>query len=107
MVVHMSVPFSIPLLDHSFDEVEPEVVSNLKRVIPNLPEPSSKKFMRWRYSQVSKPFSGGEHGYLVLKDTSPLVILAGDAFTHSNLDGCLKSAESACNVVSNYLEKQL
>ena len=103
MVVHTSVPFTIPLLDNPFQDVEPEVLSNLKQVIPNLPEPSSKKFLRWRYSQVSKPFCGGEHGCLVLKDTSPLVILTGDAFSHSNFDGCLKSAESSFNVVSKYL----
>ena len=100
MVVHTSVPFTIPLLDNPFEDVEPQVISNLKRVIPNLPEPSSKKFLRWRYSQVSKPFCGEEHSCLVLKDTSPLVILAGDAFTHSNLDGCLKSA---FNAVTKYL----
>ena len=98
MVVHLSVSFSIPLLDHPFEKVESGVVSNLNRFITNLQEPSSKNF--------GKPFSDGEVS-VVLKDTSPLVILAGITFTHSNLVGCLKSAESTCNVVGNYLEKKL
>ena len=94
MVVHTSVPFSIPLLEKTFDEVEPQVMEHLKQIIPNLPEPHSKKFLRWRYSQVSEPYEGAP-GCLVVKDTSPLVVLAGDAFKHSNLDGCISSGDAA------------
>ncbi|XP_066922169.1 renalase-like [Clytia hemisphaerica] len=104
MVVHTSVPFSIPLIDHQFDQVEPTVLDNLKQVIPNLPEPTSKKFMRWRYSQVSKPYNGGEQGCLVVKDSSPLVILAGDAFTHSNLDGCISFGDRVFDIIRKSIE---
>jgi len=102
MVVHASVPFSIPLIDEQFEKVEPMLMVNLKNIIPNLPETDHKKFMRWRYSQVSTPYDGAP-GCLVINDSSPLIILAGDAFTHSNLDGCISSGDSAFEVVKKRL----
>ena len=68
-------------------------MEQLKQALPILPELEEKKFMRWRYSQVHKSYDGVAPGCLVLS-TRPLVILAGDAFVHSNLSGCLESANA-------------
>ena len=102
MVVHTSVPFSIPLIDKEFEKVQPMVFENLKNIIPNLPETDAKKFMRWRYSQVSTPYDGGP-GCLVISDSSPLVVLAGDGFSHSNLDGCISSGDAVFEVIKKRL----
>jgi renalase len=48
---------------------------------------------------VSTPLDGAP-GCLVLSH-SPLVIAGGDAFTHSNFDGCVESALSIVNKFVN------
>lgn len=102
VVIHTSVPFTLEHLNETFEEVEPIVMEQLKNVLPTLPEIQAKKFMRWRYSQVHKPYDG-EPGCLVVS-TRPLVILAGDAFVHSNLSGCLESAHAAMDCIKKYFQ---
>ena len=74
------------------------MIDHLKEVIPNLPEPSSTKCHRWRYSQVSNP-AEGVYGCIALC-SSPLLIAAGDGFVHSNFDGCVESALSVVEMFS-------
>lgn len=45
----------------------------------------------------------GEPGYMTISDTPPIV-LCGDAFTHSNLDGCISSALKTTEVLRDYLK---
>ena len=47
----------------------------------------------FRYSQVSRPYRNSP-GCVVLSDDPAPLIAAGDAFTHSNFDGCVASAKA-------------
>ena len=49
------------------------------------------------YFQVHKAYAGSP-GAVVLH-TDPLLICAGDGFTHSNFDGCIESAETVLQVL--------
>ncbi|KAM6951436.1 renalase isoform 2-T2 [Aplochiton taeniatus] len=90
MVVHTSVPFGIRHLEKDKEEVQPIILEELNKLLPGLPEPISIKCQKWRYSQVSTsvPDCPGQ----VTIQTEPLLVCGGDAFTHSNFDGCVESA---------------
>ena len=90
--MHTSVPFGLKHLEDSFDQVEPIIIHNLKKLLPTLPEPTSTKILRWRYSQIHKPYQGSP-GCLVL-NSSPLLIAGGDGFSQSNFDGCIDSSSA-------------
>ena len=47
--------------------------------------------------QVYKGYEGSP-GALVLQDNPPL-LLAGDAFAHTNFDGCVESATKAAETI--------
>lgn len=102
--MHTSVPFGLRHLEDGFDQVEPIVMKNLKQLIPSLPEPTSKKFLRWRYSQVHKPYTGSP-GDLILQG-SPLLIAGGDSFSQSNFDGCVESSSAVIeNLIKSFKAK--
>ncbi len=63
----------------------------------HLGKPLCTKLVQWRYSQCRTPVSGAP-GAVLLNESPPLV-LAGDAFTSSNFDGCVASAEAAADSV--------
>ncbi|XP_033738254.1 LOW QUALITY PROTEIN: renalase-like [Pecten maximus] len=92
-VVHTSVHFGMKHLEEDKEEVKNIIMKHVRELLPDLPEPSEVKGHKWRYSQVHKSYAD-EPGCVVLSH-SPPIILAGDAFSHSNLDGCLTSALSA------------
>ncbi|XP_077999515.1 renalase-like [Glandiceps talaboti] len=103
VAVHTSVPFSLERLESDKDEVQSMVMDQLKEVVPNLPEPINIKCQRWRYSQVFKGVKG-QPGAMVVKETpSYTVIMGGDAFTHSNFDGCISSAEIVTEQLLTFL----
>lgn len=52
VVVHTTVTFGSEHLDSDPAEVQQIILSHLQRILPSLPEPSSIKCQRWRYSQV-------------------------------------------------------
>ncbi|XP_035669580.1 renalase-like isoform X2 [Branchiostoma floridae] len=101
LVVHTGVPFGLKYIDQSLPEVQPIIMQHLRDVLPGLPEPLSIKCQKWRYSQVHKPVEGSP-GALVVSRQPPLV-LGGDAFTHSNFDGCIESALSVVSQVKQLL----
>lgn len=98
IVVHTSVPFSLKNLETDKEDMRDIIMSHLKQVLPDLPEPVEVKSHKWRYSQVHKGYEGSP-GCVVLNE-KPLIILAGDGFTHSNLDGCISSALSVQRTVT-------
>ncbi|KAF4800920.1 hypothetical protein TURU_039207 [Turdus rufiventris] len=51
VVVHTTVTFGSEHLDSDPAEVQQIILSHLQRILPSLPEPSSIKCQRWRYSQ--------------------------------------------------------
>ncbi|XP_066304972.1 renalase-like isoform X2 [Branchiostoma lanceolatum] len=101
LVVHTGVPFGLKHIDQALSEVQPIIMQHLQDVLPGLPEPISIKCQKWRYSQVHKPVEGSP-GSLVVSSRPPLV-LGGDAFSHSNFDGCIESALSVVSQVKELL----
>lgn len=92
LLVHSTKSFSIQHWDAEQSLIKTILLSHLKDIIPDLPIPIDSRCIRWRYSQVVRGVEGAP-GCSVLC-ASPLFIACGDAFTHSNFDGCLKSAQS-------------
>ncbi|XP_062606212.1 renalase-like, partial [Saccostrea cucullata] len=92
VTVHTSVPFSLENLEQDKNVMVPTILQQLRDVLPELPEPAEIKGHKWRFSQVHKAYVNNP-GCVVLNE-KPLIILAGDGFTHSNMDGCIASAIS-------------
>ncbi|CAN0436701.1 renalase isoform X1 [Lampetra fluviatilis] len=93
LVVHTNVAFGQKYVDEDVNVVQPFILAELNRLLPGLPQHAYGKCHKWRYSQVTRPV-GGSAGHMVLS-AEPLILCAGDGFTHSNFDGCVKSALSA------------
>lgn len=53
LVVHTSVPFGLKHLEKDKEEVQPIILQELHKLLPDLPQPISIKCQKWRYSQVS------------------------------------------------------
>jgi renalase len=97
LVVHSSVTFGQVHVDADKEVGGEVLLQQVQGLLPSLPKPDEVKHHKWRYSQVTKPFefdSAAAAGAVVLC-ADPLLILAGDSFTESNLDGCIRSAEAA------------
>ncbi|XP_061837182.1 renalase isoform X2 [Nerophis lumbriciformis] len=92
LVVHSSAPFGLQHLEEEKEEVEPVVLREVYRLLPNLPQPISIKCHKWRYSQVLTSVADCPGHMTVLE--RPLLVCSGDAFSHSNFDGCVESAVS-------------
>ncbi|XP_019394162.1 PREDICTED: renalase isoform X5 [Crocodylus porosus] len=90
VVVHTSVPFGIEYLEWDREKVQQLILEQLEIVMPDLPKPINIKCQKWRYSQVTTPVPSCP-GQMTLH-ISPSLICGGDAFTHSNFDGCIESA---------------
>ncbi|XP_033371509.1 renalase isoform X7 [Parus major] len=103
VVVHTTVTFGSEHLDSDPAEVQQIILSHLQRIVPSLPEPSSIKCQRWRYSQVTRAVPNCP-GQMILH-TQPLLICGGDGFTRSNFDGCIESAMSLAQAVKPHLQQ--
>ena len=90
LLVHSSVPYGIKELENDKDNVKDAMISAVNEILPGLPSPVHSYIIRWRYSQVFKGYTGSP-GYVVISK-EPLVMITGDAFTHSNLEGCIEAA---------------
>lgn len=99
LLIHTSVPFGLKHLEEDKAAVSSMITAALPEVIPGLPTPSFSYIIRWRYSQVFKPYPGTP-GCAVLH-VNPLVVATGDAFTHSNLEGCISAASSTAETLMN------
>ncbi|EDO37145.1 predicted protein [Nematostella vectensis] len=97
IVLHSSVPFGIKHLESDRQEVENIMLKHTFELFPNLPKPTATKCQKWRYSQVSQSVKGMPGSQVLM--TSPLLVVGGDAFTHSNFDGCV---DSAMSIVRNF-----
>ncbi|XP_060884843.1 renalase isoform X1 [Labrus mixtus] len=97
LVVHTSVPFGLEHLEKDKEDVQPIILQELQKLLPDLPEPTSVKCQKWRYSQVltSVPDCPGQ----MTVNERPLLVCGGDAFSHSNFDGCVESALSMLSVL--------
>ncbi|PWA21804.1 hypothetical protein CCH79_00018867, partial [Gambusia affinis] len=102
LVVHTSVPFGLEHLENDKDAIQPIILQELHRLLPDLPQPVSIKFQKWRYSQVLTSVPNCPGHMTILEQ--PLLICGGDAFTHSNFDGCVESALSVCRALQLSLD---
>lgn len=101
LVVHTSVPFGLEHLERDKEDVQPIILQELNRLLPGLPQPISIKCQKWRYSQVLTSVPDCP-GHMVVLD-KPLLICGGDAFCHSNFDGCVESALSMLRAMKGSL----
>lgn len=101
LVVHTSVSFGSKYLESHLDQVQPIIMEELQRLLPQLPQPISIKTHKWRFSQVLTSVPGCP-GHMTVVD-QPLLVLGGDAFTHSNFDGCVESALSVLEEITQKL----
>lgn len=101
LIAHTSVPFGVHHLEDDKQAISRTVESRLSVLIPGLPPPVDSYCIRWRYSQVRQQVRGSE-GYLVIQD-DPLIVLTGDAFTHSNLEGTFKAATATATMIEQRL----
>jgi len=125
VVIHTSVEFGRMYLETAPALVEPVILEHVRRLLPDLPTPVETKCHRWRYSQVTQgyrgpaPFAAGEAAaagdaaatadrpaFAVLAVDDPPLVLAGDAFTTSNFDGCAESAAAAAELLERCWDEQ-
>jgi len=99
VLVHSTVPFGLQNIEATPEEIKPALVSAVRGMFPQWPEPADVKSLKWLYSQVHTPYKGTP-GSLVLY-TSPLLVVGGDGFTDSKFDGCVESALSILERVSD------
>ncbi|KAL3877396.1 hypothetical protein ACJMK2_035107 [Sinanodonta woodiana] len=104
LCVHTSVPFGIQNVEEDKEKVKAVIIEHLKEVLPDLSDPIEVKSQKWRYSQVQNSYTGSP-GCVVLSENPPL-ILAGDAFSHSNFDGCIESAIAVRQALSDLLKSK-
>ena len=102
LLVHSSVPFGLKELETDKDRVKDTLLAAAKELIPGLPTPSDSYVIRWRYSQVFKGYVGSP-GYAVLS-SKPLIVVTGDAFTHSNLEGCIEAAAMTTDYILDNID---
>lgn len=101
LVVHTSIPFGAEHLEEDKEAVKPIIMQELYRLLPDLPQPISTKCHKWRYSQVLTTVPDCP-GHMTVMSKPPLVC-GGDAFTHSNFDGCVESALSLLGALKSSL----
>ncbi|MEQ2270981.1 hypothetical protein XENORESO_018897, partial [Xenotaenia resolanae] len=104
LVVHTSVPFGLENLEIEKNAIQPIILQELHRLLPDLPQPISIKSQKWRYSQVLTSVPNCPGHMTILEQ--PLLICGGDAFTHSNFDGCVESALSVLRAFKVSLDIQ-
>jgi renalase len=111
LLLHTSVPYGLENVDRDKEEVEKEMLSRLPVLLGDsfsAVDPIHTKLIRWRYSQVRRPYAGAPGAVLLGADKElghPPLILAGDAFTGSNFDGCIASAAKARQLVQQGLAR--
>lgn len=125
VVVHSSVSYGAEHVDDDIASVQATLLDRWNKLGgAALPPPSHVKCHRWRYSQVTAAYdpaaphavrvhdargaayagavciSGGSGAEGTSTAGTPPLILAGDSFTVSNLEGCLLSAEAAVTALN-------
>ena len=104
LMIHTAVPFGMHHLEDDKQEIIKTVQSRLLMLVPGLPPPVDSYCVRWRYSQVRRQVCSS-NGYLIVHQ-NPMVVLTGDAFTYSNLEGSFKAAEATARMIEEKLTKE-
>ncbi|XP_062382959.1 renalase-like [Sardina pilchardus] len=96
-----AVPFGVEHLEEEKERVQPFIMDELHRLMPDLPPPASVKCQKWRYSQVTRSVADCPGQMTLLSE--PLLVCGGDGFTQSNFDGCIESALKVFQVLKSSL----
>lgn len=102
VLLHSTVQFGLENINKSHEEVRGVLEEALHHLLPSLPPAEETKSLKWLYSQVHRSYPG-QPGAIALPG-HPNLILAGDAFTRSNFDGCVESARAVVELLTQYLE---
>lgn len=97
VVFHTSIQFGAKNISKGKADVEDELMARAKKLFPDWPTPDGGKCHKWLFSQVQTVYP--EAPGCVTVTTNPTLILAGDAFSVSNFNGCIASARAAVNAV--------
>ena len=110
LVAHSSVSFGAERLEEDKEAVCAELAAEVRRLIPALPDPCDVRPHKWRFSQVvtsakdaAAAAAASGSGLETLDPAAaawvvpgvPPLVLAGDAFAASNIEGCLRSGRAA------------
>jgi len=98
ILVHSTVKFGLENINKTHEEVRPLIEAALAEMFPSWPQAKEVKSLKWLYSQVHKGYPNSP-GSIKL-NSSPPIILGGDAFSQSNFDGCVESAVSITKTLS-------
>jgi predicted NAD/FAD-dependent oxidoreductase len=110
ILLHSSVPFGVTHRDSTDDTVIRLMMESLHRIVPELASRTalSVKLVNWKESQVSNSTPPGLPPSFVVSLPVPgrpgqslRLGFAGDAFTESNFEGCLRSAEDLAIKLAN------
>lgn len=102
VVLHTSIPFGKANVEKTPDQVKPVLLKCIKDLYPDWPEPKAVKCQKWRYSQVTSAFPGLPGSVMVADG----LVVGGDGFTHSNMDGCIESAKAVVEAVAQYVSSR-
>lgn len=102
VVLHTSVPFGKANVEKTPDQVKPILLKCIQDMYPHWPEAKTVKCQKWRFSQVTSAFPGLPGSVTVAEG----LVVGGDGFTHSNMDGCIESAKAVAEAVAQYVNSQ-
>lgn len=104
IAVHTTVPYGLKNGQTPRDDVRAKIMEHLAKVVPELAGlvPVETHLLYWECSQVYKGYKHEEEARPAVLEVSrnPSLLLAGDAFTKSGFDGCIDSAEAACEIIT-------
>lgn len=97
VLAHTSRSWGAVHVEQTKEETLPQLLQQFRKVMPQWPDPDQALCHKWRYSQVVRGVSGGHGGSVALAGGS--LVLSGDAFTASTVDGCLVAAAHAADTI--------
>jgi predicted NAD/FAD-dependent oxidoreductase len=110
LVIHTSVSYGREHENKAHALLLDEMYDHFKSVFPKIPAPVQMKSHKWKYSQVETPYEklpkidSCRSSKCQVVSSTPLLLLAGDYFSVSNLGGCIDSASDAVHVTMNHLK---
>ncbi|KAL6955792.1 renalase [Sarracenia purpurea var. burkii] len=104
VIFHTSIQFGDKYKTVDDELTKSILVEHARRLFPEFPDPIEIRHHKWNYSQILDPYDNTENNMRsVIIHENPLIIIAGDAFTSSNFEGCVASAGSVADILKNYL----
>jgi len=102
ILVHSTVEFGLDNMNKTHEEMKPQLLAALSEMFPRWPQPKEVKSLKWLYSQIHQGYPDRPGSVLI--NSSPTLVLGGDAFSESTFDGCVESALSISKTLENLLD---